>query len=174
MSGPKVDVKDLFNEIGEGQVYPHNDKWYSHLLEQYKLYIEMADRISSRRATANSYFLSVNSAILAFVGYVTSKDGVDYLWLLAIAGIALSYFWNALIRSYRNLNTAKWLVVHEIEQRLPIRPYDAEWIAMGEGKNPKLYRPISHLEIGVPFVFMGLHFLVFAKTFPYWSYFCFR
>lgn len=172
MVEPKIDARGLFNEIADGQVYPHNDKWYSHLVEQYKIYVEMADRISSRRATANSYFLSVNSAILAFVGYVTAAGSPDYLWLLAIAGIALSYFWRALIQSYRNLNTAKWLVVHEIERRLPISPYDAEWIAMGEGKNPKLYRPISHIEAGVPIIFMGLHFVVLLRTFPYWYMLC--
>ena len=165
MAEPEVSKYDLFNEIADGQVYPHNEKWYSHLLDQYKLYVEMADRISSRRATANSYFLSVNSAILAFVGYLTSKDSTTDLWLLAVAGITLSYLWHELILSYRNLNTAKWLVVHQIEKRLPISPYDAEWEAMGRGKNPKLYRPISHIESGVPFVFLALHIIVFVKTF---------
>lgn len=172
MAGPSIDPKGLFNEIGDGETYPHNDKWYTHLLEQYKIYVEMADRISSRRATANSYFLSVNSAILAFVGYATSKNSDEYLWLLAVAGIALSYFWRALIQSYKNLNTAKWLVVHEIEKRLPISPYDAEWLAMGEGKNPRLYRPITHIEVGVPLIFVLLHIVVFVRTFPYWPKLC--
>jgi hypothetical protein len=163
----EVDRSGLFNEIGDGQVYPHNEKWYSHLLDQYKIYLEMADRISSRRATANSYFLSVNSAILAFVGYLASKETGEFLWLLAIAGIALCVLWEALITSYRNLNTAKFLVIHKIEKRLPISPYDAEWDAMGRGKNPKLYRPISHIEQGVPYVFLVLHAVVLFKTFPW-------
>lgn len=60
----------LWNDVPEGATYPSNDKWHSHLLDQYKLYVEMADRISQRRTTANSYFLSVNSAILAFAGYL--------------------------------------------------------------------------------------------------------
>lgn len=164
MSGPEVEKSGLFNEIGDGQVYPHNEKWYSHLLDQYKLYVEMADRISARRATANSYFLSVNTAMLAFVGYLTSKDSTADLWLLAAAGIVLSYLWHALITSYRNLNTAKWLVVHQIEKRLPISPYDAEWEAMGRGENPKLYKPITHIELGVPYIFMALHVIVFVKS----------
>ncbi|NKI70234.1 hypothetical protein GN109_12475 [Collimonas pratensis] len=170
MPTPEIDKSGLFNEIADGQVYPHNEKWYSHLLDQYKLYVEMADRISSRRAAANSYFLSINSAILGFVGYLTSKDSNDYLWLLAIAGATLSYFWHSLIRSYKNLNTAKWLVVHKIESRLPISPYDAEWEAMGRGNNPKLYKPITHIELGVPYVFIALHAVVFFRTFPYWGY----
>jgi hypothetical protein len=85
----------------------------------------MADRISNRRASANSYFLSVNSAILAFVGYLAAKDTGEYMWMLAAGGIALSVLWEALITSYRNLNTAKFAVIHKIEKRLPISPYEA-------------------------------------------------
>lgn len=164
-----VDHAKLWNEPQEGTEYPKNDKWHGHLLDQYKLYVEMADRISQRRTTANSYFLSVNSAILAFVGYLTSKDSTDYLWLLAVAGCALTILWYSIIISYKNLNTAKWGVVHEIEKRLPISPYDAEWDAVERGKNSRLYRPISHVESGVPWVFLFLHLVVFAKTFP-WSW----
>lgn len=170
MADPEVDRSALFNEIVDGQEYPHNEKWYSHLLDQYKIYVEMADRISNRRATANSYFLSVNSAILGFVGYLSTKDTEQYLWLLAVAGIALSVLWEALITSYRNLNTAKFAVIHKIEKRLPISPYEAEWEAMGRGKNPKLYRPISHIELGVPYVFIALHAVVLLRTLP-WSWF---
>lgn len=162
---PEVNKPSLFNEVQDGQVYPHNEKWYSHLVDQYKLYVEMADRISSRRASANSYFLSVNSAILAFVGYLGAKDVEEYMWMLALGGIALSVLWEALITSYRNLNTAKFAVIHKIEKRLPISPYEAEWDAMERGKNPKLYRPISHIEQGVPYVFMALHAVVFIRTF---------
>lgn len=168
MPNPQVDRAGLFNEIQDGATYPTNDKWYSHLLDQYKLYVEMADRISQRRATANTYFLSLNTAILAFVGYLTAKDSNEHLWMLSAGGVALSLLWEALIISYRNLNTAKFKVIHMIESRLPISPYEAEWIAMEEGKNPKLYRPISHIERGVPWVFMILHAIVFCRTFP-WS-----
>lgn len=159
----------LWNEIKEGATYPSNDKWHSHLLEQYKLYVEMADRISQRRTAANTYFLSVNSAILAFVGYLTSRDSTEYMWLLAIAGCMLTLFWYNIVLSYRNLNSAKWLVVQEIEKRLPISPYDAEWEAVQRGTNPKLYRPISHIEAWVPAVFFVLHVIVFFKAFP-WSW----
>jgi hypothetical protein len=168
MDQPTVDQPLLWNEAGEG--YPSNEKWHAHLLDQYKLYVEMADRISNRRATANQYFLSVNSAILAFVGFMTTvKDGSAYLWTLAVAGLALGGLWQLLIQNYSRLNAAKWQVVQKIEKRLPISPYDAEWEAMGRGKDPDRYRPISHLERLVPWVFLSLHAFVFCKTFPYWS-----
>lgn len=163
---PDVDQLVLWNEPKADVPYPSNEKWHAHLLEQYKLYVEMADRISQRRTTANSYFLSINSALLGFVGYLTHKGSVEYLWVLAIAGITLSFLWFSIIRSYKNLNTAKWLVVHEIEKRLPISPYDAEWDYVRRGENPSLYRPITHVESWVPWVFAILHIIVLMKTFP--------
>lgn len=165
MVDPKVDRAELFNEIAEGVIYPANEKWYTHLLDQYKMYVEMADRISQRRATANTYFLSVNSAILAFVGYLTSKEDPENLWMLAIAGIALCVLWRSLITSYSNLNTAKFQVIHAIEKRLPISPYETEWTYVGQGKVSKLYRPLSHIECTVPLVFIALHFVVFTRSF---------
>lgn len=157
----------LWNDIQDGSTYPPNEKWHSHLLEQYKLYVEMADRISQRRTTANSYFLTVNSAILAFVGYLTTEASPDYMWLLALAGFMLTLFWHNVILSYRNLNSAKWQVVQDIEKRLPISPYDAEWDLVQRGHNPKLYRPITHIESWVPIVFLLLHVIVFIRTFPW-------
>jgi len=38
------------------------------LLEQYKLYVELADRVSQRRGTANTFFLSINSLVAVVVG----------------------------------------------------------------------------------------------------------
>lgn len=159
--------RTLWHDVPDGGVYPAHDKWHTHLLEQYKLYVEMADRISQRRTSSNSYFLSVNSAILAFAGYLTSKGSTDYLWLLAVAGILLCLLWFNIITSYRDLNSAKWEVVQQIEERLPISPYAAEWEAVGRGRNPKLYRPLSHIERAVPWIFAGLHVIVLCKTFPW-------
>lgn len=162
---PQVLDGQLFTEFGEGKpcgIRP--EEYQSHLIEQYKLYVTMADKISERRQSSNSYFLTVNSALLALVGYVTTKDTSEYLWLLACSGMALSYLWYRLVQSYRDLNTAKFLVIHAIEKRLPLRPFHTEWEAIGRGKNPKLYKPITHIEVGVPWVFFGLHAFVLLRS----------
>jgi len=157
----------LFNQLPPEYSYESREKYQAQLFEQYKLYVEMADRISARRQTANSFFLSINTALLGFSGFVSAKDAGSYLWLIATAGIALSYLWYRLIRSYRDLNTAKFKVVHEIEKRLPLSPYNAEWEAMGRGEDPKLYKPFTHIESGVPWVFVILHLLALLNSFPW-------
>jgi hypothetical protein len=61
----------------------------SEVLELYKLAVEMADRVSSRRGMANSFFLTVQTAMVTVLGFT----GASSWWasaLVAGAGIALS------------------------------------------------------------------------------------
>jgi len=46
--------------------------------------------------------------------------------------------------------------------------FAAEWAAIGEGKDPKLYLPASHVEERVPWVFMILHLLVVTRSILPW------
>jgi hypothetical protein len=138
------------------------------LLDQYKLYVEMADRISARRQNANTFALSINTALIALIGYVQSQDSAalkeGLFWSIAVAGLILNFAWYRMVRSYRDLNTAKYKVIHEIEKRLVISPYDAEWEAVGRGRNSKLYLPFTHIEIWIPWLFFALHFLILMRT----------
>ena len=44
---PEIPQAKLWNDLSEGQIYPANDKWHSHLLDQYKLYVEMAEGVQN-------------------------------------------------------------------------------------------------------------------------------
>src|SRR5437867_12699050 len=76
-----------------------------HYFELYKLAVEMADRISARRGIANSFFLTANTAVVALLASQHLR------WYLAAAGIALSVSWWALLKSYRDLSSAKFEVM---------------------------------------------------------------
>lgn len=143
----------------------------SQQLELYKLSVEMADRISARRLTANSFFLTINTGIIAFAGYLSlSEDknlAVGQYWVVALAGVILCYMWYRLIRSYSGLNKAKFDVIHEMEKDLPYKVFDAEWIAVGQGRDPKKYLPFTKIEMIVPWVFLGIHGIVLLKAIPW-------
>ena len=64
------------------------------------------------------------------------------------------------MHSYRQLNSGKYKVVHLLEQMLPVAPYDAEWVALGEGRDKKLYRPLTRVEKWVPRCFALLYILL--------------
>ena len=160
---------------GNSSSYSSEDSYQNHLLEQYKLYLTSAENISNRRQTANAFFVTVNTALVSLIGYLNfgNEDSNSFYWLISIAGIAISYMWYRLVRSYKDLNSAKFKVVHEIEKSLPVSPYDAEWEAVGRGDDPKLYLPFTHIEIYVPWVFCALHVSVLVIIlYPYirsWS-----
>lgn len=115
------------------------------ILELYKTAVEMADRVSARRAGTNSFFLTLNTALAAVVGIVSSArkppphgsvptfDAYG-LVLTAAAGIVLAVTWRALLRYYRRLSAAKWDVINKLEMRLPSQPFTDEWALL----HPKL------------------------------------
>jgi hypothetical protein len=128
------------------------------LLEQYKIYVEMADRISARRGTTNAFFLTLNTAIFSAIGFVWGRDAHPASsWILVFplfvfVGQCLAWFW--LVRSYGQLNGGKYAVIGAMEERLPASPYwGAEWKALGKGEDPALYWPFTHLERWLPLCF---------------------
>jgi hypothetical protein len=126
------------------------------VLEQYRLYAEMADRVSARRALANTFFLTLNTAIFTLLGIFWSEppEASPWLGLFPLAALEVQCFvWFAIIRSYRQLNGAKWAVVGEFETGLPTSPWAAEWVALAKGKDPSVYWPLTHVERWVPAMF---------------------
>lgn len=153
---PNISNEALFG--ADRELY--GDGFADHLVEQYKLYLEMADRISQRRQAANTFFMTVNTGLISFMAlFAPDKfEGYAWMWLAAaLAGCVLSFAWYRLIRSYKDLNSAKFKVIHAIEKRLPLQAYHAEWMAVGEGKRPDLYLPFTHIEMRIPWAFMGLY-----------------
>lgn len=168
-SQPNLDeVRDTVwsDGVSEGTYGVGGKPYHDAVLEQYKLYVEMTDRISARRATMNSYFLSLNTAIAVGVSFVWGLLKSSSVWLLLfplLMLLVLSGTWFALIKSYRQLNAAKYVVIEAMEERLPASPYvRAEWAALGKGEDRARYWPMSRLEQGVPVVFAVLYTIAFV------------
>ena len=141
-------------------------EYEKHLFEQYKLYVEMADRISARRMLANSYFVGVHTALItAFTVLLKEKVLQSTILGLApfIAALLLCFVWWRVVHSYRQLNSGKFNVVHALEQMLPVAPFDEEWVALGAGKNRKLYLTLTHVENWTPICF-GVLYVLLAAT----------
>ncbi|MCZ4240467.1 hypothetical protein [Alteromonas macleodii] len=135
------------------------------LIEQYKTYVEMADRISQRRGTANTFFLTFNTAIVgALAGFYKGVPSEIAAAFYAAAGI-MAITWALLLRSYRNLNTAKFQVIGELEKRLPAQMfYAAEWKALGEGKDYRKYVPLTVVETTVPVMYLCIYVYLYCQT----------
>ena len=123
----------------------------------------MTDKVSERRQTANNYFLTVNSILVSLFGVLSGFSTLteQHLWMyfLPLAGLLVSITWATLIRSYRQLNSGKFKVIHRIESQLPVALYDLEWEILGKGEG-KQYLPFTHVEQFVPWIFAGLYILL--------------
>jgi len=130
------------------------------LFEQYKLYVESAEKISERRVAANNYLLTVNAFLVTLYGLVAASR-FDTLWIILVptAGFLVALTWHRIIASYRDLNTVKFQVIHELEEQMPAALYAYEWHRAEEGRG-KAYHPLSHLERWVPIIFMVLYVLL--------------
>ena len=166
VSPSEEDLRHSLFPIGEQE---YGSLYREHLLSIYTKYSETAESISDRRQNANTFFLSINTALVAFIGYTgfstaTSPPNPRYYWVVLIAGLILSVLWTRLLKSYRDLNTGKFLILHEVETALPIAPFRTEWEVLGGGKKRSAYWPLSHLERFVPFLFMLMYIALFILS----------
>jgi hypothetical protein len=134
-------------------------------LDLYKLAVEMADRVSARRTTANSFFLAVQTALVAVLGV----DGIDDN-AVATAGLVLAGAWWLLLRSYRKLNSAKFAVIGEMEKAIPVAIFGEEWRKL-KGEDPAVkqrlrdrYAELSLVEQVVPAVFAAVYLVVLLTS----------
>jgi hypothetical protein len=128
------------------------------LLEQYKLFVETSSRVSDRRGLANTFFMSVNTALVTIYGLAAGNDAPIQssagaaAWLILVAGLTICIGWLALIKSYRTLNRAKFKVILDIEERLAARLFEAEWHYLESGSSGR-HVQLTYVEQLVPVVF---------------------
>ncbi len=157
-------MDDLFSK--KEQEYGVN--YQSHLFEQYKIFIDSVEKTSDRRQQANNYFITINTALISLIGLsfqVNLFENSPWLKILfAVLGIVICFVFYFLIKSYKQLNTGKFAVIHEIEKHLPLALYKYEWKVLGEGKDKTKYYPFSHVELWIPRIF-GILYLALGICF---------
>lgn len=137
-------------------------------IDIYKLAVEMADRVSARRAAANTFFLTVQTALVAVLGVALPNLQGRPWWVslaVSIAGVALSTSWWLQLRSYRDLNRAKFAVINDLEKLLPHRVFTDEWESLRKDPIPSLrnrYAELGAVERFVPWVFALLYVMLFV------------
>jgi hypothetical protein len=134
----------------------YGETFQAHLLDQYKLYVEMTDRISTRRGQTNSFYISLLSGWLAFLSVGFNKnlfsESQDLVFLsVASLGVVLCLLWYINIRAYKQLNSGKFKVIHEMEKNLPFPCYERESDILNTHKNSQGYLQLTNVEQYIPF-----------------------
>ena len=147
----------------------YGDKYQDHLLEQYKLYVQTSvnpctQHVSEKRQNSNNYLLTLNSTLVTlFVVFLSTFGHHRWNALVPATGLVICFLWYSLVDSYKDLNTAKFAVIHELENQLPVALFRHEWYVsvatttekdedkpvVRRGDMP--YVPLTHLErAGLP------------------------
>lgn len=148
------------------EIKPSKSTRTEDVIEIYKLLVEMADRVSQRRQSANSFYLTVNTAIIGASAYVIRETQDTNIWIISLAGVAICILWIRSVLSYKSLNSVKFEVITELEKQLPVAAYSNEWRILNS-KDGKRHTPFHKIEILVPLVFILLHLTQFLTVFPW-------
>lgn len=120
------------------------------ILAQWQTCVEMANSVSQRRDAMNNIFITLNLAIIAAVSFVWNAKTV----FLLIVGIVLCIIWLLFIRNFKLLNEAKFQVINEMEEKLPMTPFECEWEKLQSNKK---YMDGTKLERALPITFIILY-----------------
>lgn len=137
------------------------DSGQDQLLEIYKLHSELADRVSQRREGANRLYVSLLVGLVVFLAALLRfgiGDAPMKLVLCAVGlfGALLSLSWFVVIKSYQQLNTEKFRVLHDLETKLAYQFFTREWDPEAVGKKSNQYWRLTLVEQTLPFIFLAL------------------
>ena len=134
------------------------DLYRQHLFDQYKLFVEMADRLSAWRMQTIIFFLGISTALLSILASLLKDHQITTSMAIpiVIALLLMCGLWWWIVR-YRHLLSVKFEVILAMEASLPLAPYTEEWQALGGRKELRRHLPLSSVEKMVPLLFVLLY-----------------
>jgi hypothetical protein len=137
------------------------------LLEQYKVFLETAENLVTRRQNVNSFYISGNTALITIGGTIFALESAGDLlskliviFALCIPGALLNISWYRMLHSYYINNQGKMKILSMLEKRLAVSLYDAEWKAMKNKYSKKKYVSFTDNEKLLPEVFALFYIVV--------------
>jgi len=129
------------------------------LFEQYKLYVKMADEVSNRRRNdMNKFYVILTTSLISILQIIVStheiSTGVSVIIIaIFIIFIFINYVWIINIKSYSTLNSGKFDVINEIENKLPAKGFTIEWKLLTEVYQ---YNELTNVEKSIPKIMFGI------------------
>ena len=132
-------------------------------VEQYKLMLSTSESLIERRQKITNVYIGVCGILLPIA---TASLASANLFIIACAAVVcliiclLCVSWIKMITDYGNLNAAKFEIIEEIERKLPLSIFGAEWVALS--RRTKKYVSFTQREKFLPKIFIGLSCIIFV------------
>jgi len=140
----------------------YGESFQEHLLQQYKLFVDTSLDVTSKRLESNKFHLTLNSVVFGFTSYLTTLNEYLVIVLFCFVGILISAVWLKNIFAYRELNRAKFKVIHELENYLPACLFKCE-----EEHYLDKYHGLTSSEKFYPIIFMILYVVLIGLASVY-------
>jgi hypothetical protein len=140
------------NCCGQKEVIFIRDK--EAFLKQYEIMVNTSQNVTVWRQTANTFYLTLNTAILGLVLYTLPTSTLLVKLALTFMGIVFSILWFYTLDYFRKLNGAKFNVIALFEKKLPIKMFELEY---NEYKNK--IKELSRIEKYLPTIFLIAYIL---------------
>lgn len=98
----------------------------------------------------NNFFITLNLAIIAAVSFVWNAKTMFFL----VVGIVPCVIWLLFIRNFKLPNEAKFQVINEMEEKLPVAPFGCEREKLQSNKK---YMDGTKLEGTLPITFIVIY-----------------
>jgi len=142
------------------------------LLEQYRIYCSEKESFADRNFATNKFYLCIIIAIyviMFFTKGITFRYNISANLIMAIIGVAVSFFWWSNTDAYNTIIKVKLRhVIEEIEKQLPLQLHKMEADNFAHYKKANRVIVFSDTQKGVA-IAMGLIFILifmFELIFP--------
>lgn len=82
--------------------------------EQYKIFVESADKISDKRINQNNIYITIELALLSYLSAV--KIEKLYIYIFCSMGLFIAILWFLTIDNYSKRNKVKYQIINEYEK----------------------------------------------------------
>ena len=141
-----------------------SDEQQKIILDQWRMVVESAIQVSTRRQSANNLFITI---LTILVGGVLFSDG---FWssdktfqlivsiIVSILGVFICCEWMSQIKYYGELNDIKYSAVRDMEKHLPVQYFNAEDVYFYDNYISR--KSFSKRERNIPICFLGVFVLL--------------
>jgi len=155
----------LFNDRIDLKEMLYEPNYINALIEQYKLYISRHKDLKALRETTNRYFFTLHTFVITGIVVLYLRGDSDFLLLsglLSIIGILLCYLGIRLLIAYINHSCIFYVLVREIEKKLPLLGFEWEYIILNELEKRKRNIPLYMVMGIIIAIFLVAYFIFYT------------
>ncbi len=119
--------------------------------EQYKIFVESAEKNSEKRVTQNNIYLTINLAFLSYILF--QKPNLVETIITSFVGLIICLVWLLTIINFCKRNKVKFDIINEMEKEFG-NLYKEEW------KRISILTPLSTYEKFLAIIFMTVYIII--------------